>query len=80
MPTDSATDLLHTTVASVLQLAPADVNATTAAANVPAWDSVTHLNLVMAIEEAFGAAFSPEEMLEMTSVAQIREALARHGK
>jgi acyl carrier protein len=46
---------------------------------VAAWDSVMHLNLVLALEEEFGTAFSAEETLEMTSVARIRRLLEAKG-
>jgi acyl carrier protein len=35
------------------------------------WDSVQHLNLVLALEEAFGVQFEPEDMEKMQSVGQV---------
>jgi acyl carrier protein len=32
------------------------------------WDSLGHLNLIVALEEEFGVSFEPEEITEMTSV------------
>ncbi len=32
------------------------------------WDSMTHLSLVLAIEEKFGVQFDPEDMEQMTSI------------
>ena len=29
------------------------------------WDSVNHMNLVLALEQAFGISFEPEEIIEM---------------
>jgi acyl carrier protein len=43
------------------------------------WDSIRHLDLVMALEEAFGVSFSSEELGELTSYRAIVEALGRHG-
>lgn len=34
------------------------------------WDSINHLNLVMAIEQEFGMELEPEEIEEMLSVEQ----------
>jgi acyl carrier protein len=63
---------LISTVASLLNLAPEAVTDDTSTDTVPAWDSVTHLNLVIGLEEALGVAFSPEETVDMTSVKMIR--------
>jgi acyl carrier protein len=38
---------------------------------IETWDSVQHLNLVLALEEQFGFQFAPEEMDEMRSLGQI---------
>ena len=35
------------------------------------WDSLQHLNLVVALEGSFGLSLSPEEIAAMTSVADI---------
>ena len=51
----------------------------TSTQNTPAWDSVAHLNLVLALEQAFGQRFTPEEFLQMQSIAAIQEVLAAHG-
>lgn len=38
---------------------------------VPGWDSVAHVNIVLALEQHFDQQFSPEEMLEMLSIELI---------
>ncbi len=35
------------------------------------WDSMQHLNLVLAVEEKFGLQLSPEEIEEMKSVGAV---------
>lgn len=62
-------------VASVFQLAAATVGPATGSANLEAWDSLGHLNLMLALEQEFGRSFSIEEMGTMTSVARIVEVL-----
>jgi acyl carrier protein len=47
--------------------------------NTPAWDSVAHLNLVLSLEQAFEQRFTPEEFMQMQSVAAIKGVLAAHG-
>jgi acyl carrier protein len=39
--------------------------------NTEAWDSVKHLNLILALEQEFGLGFEPEEYEEMSSVDRI---------
>ncbi len=38
---------------------------------IETWDSMQHLNLVLAIEEKFGLNLSPEEIEEMKSVGAV---------
>jgi len=38
---------------------------------IEAWDSMQHLNLVLALEERFNLQLSPEEMEKMRSVGEI---------
>jgi acyl carrier protein len=42
---------------------------------IKSWDSLRHLNLVMAIEERFGITFDPDEIPELTSVRKISESI-----
>ena len=49
---------------------------------IPQWDSVTHLQLLLALEGEFGVQFSPEEMAQLSTIGRIRERLeagASHG-
>ena len=41
----------------------------------PAWDSVTHLNLIMSIEAEFGVAFATSEIPELRTLKKIRARL-----
>ena len=38
---------------------------------IESWDSMQHLNLVLAVEEKFGVQLSPEEIEEMKSVGAV---------
>lgn len=42
---------------------------------VEAWDSVRHVNLVLALEEAFHVRFTDDQMAEIISVERILRAL-----
>ena len=49
----------------------AEVQADSSPATVESWDSVKHLNLMLAVEEEYGFQFLPEEMDEAKSVGHI---------
>ncbi len=72
MNSDSQFEKLRRATAAVLGLPEQDVTDETSPDTAESWDSVTHLNLVMAVEEAFGVSFTPEETMEMSSVKLIR--------
>jgi len=38
--------------------------------SIETWDSIQHLNFVLALEEKFGLQLSPEEMEQMRSVGE----------
>ena len=46
------------------------------AQTIRTWDSVRHLNLILALEERFGMTFETDEIAELVSVRAITEALA----
>lgn len=43
------------------------------------WDSVKHLNLVLALEEEFDVAFTDEQIVELLSYQAIVDTLASNG-
>jgi len=48
------------------------------AADVEAWDSLTHLTLVDELEEAYEIAFSLEEVIESENIGQLMNAIIKH--
>lgn len=42
---------------------------------VQAWDSIEHLNFVLALEQQFGIQFEPEEIERMISIGAVTELL-----
>jgi acyl carrier protein len=46
---------------------------------VPNWDSVGHMNLVMHLEQEFQQHFEVDEIMEMSSPAKIMEILQTKG-
>jgi acyl carrier protein len=49
----------------------AKVNADSSPSTVESWDSVRHLNLILALEEEYGFQFLPEEMDAAKSIGTI---------
>lgn len=41
--------------------------------DIPQWDSVSHVNLIVALESAYGLTVTPEMITQLTSIAAIRK-------
>ncbi|MCC7492889.1 MAG: hypothetical protein IT204_11095 [Fimbriimonadaceae bacterium] len=52
------------------------VTAATSPANTPAWDSLLHLNLVLALEQRCGVFLTPDALPEAFTAADLATALA----
>ena len=48
--------------------------------DIPRWDSLRHVGLVVAVENEFGVALSMDEMHEINSVGDLQRVIERHGK
>ena len=59
--------------ADILQVDSASITPDSSPETIEAWDSVQNLNLVLAVEEAFGFQFAPEEMDQMKTIGKIAE-------
>lgn len=64
-------------IADVFGVPRAELSETTVRDEVPEWDSVGHLNLMLALEERFGTSFSVDEMAGLDSVASIAARVRR---
>jgi acyl carrier protein len=73
-------DRLKAVIAAMLDIDPATIDTETSTDTVSQWDSVRHMNLVIALEEAFDISIPDEEVASMTSYpiikATIEEQLA----
>ena len=61
--------------ADVLKLPVSQVTAQSSPETIEAWDSVQHLNLVLALEQEFAVQFEPEEIDQMNSIDRILKVL-----
>jgi acyl carrier protein len=65
-------------VASALEKAVEEVAIDGAMGEVAGWDSLGHMQIVLKLESALGRTLSPEEILRLTSVADVAALLAKH--
>jgi acyl carrier protein len=61
-------DRVQRIFADVFQIPIDDVKPESSPDTIPNWDSLQHLNLVLALEQEFQVQFSPEEIEQLLSV------------
>ncbi len=64
-------------IADTLDQPDLQIDATTTAENVDGWDSFNHINIVVAIEAAFGIKFHTAEIEEVRTVGELVELIDR---
>jgi acyl carrier protein len=47
------------------------------AANVPSWDSLSNINMIIAVEKAFGVKFSIKDVRNLKNVGELLELIKR---
>ncbi len=70
---------LHKIIADVLTVSPSRVTGDMEMKNTAEWDSLKHMELIIAIEKAFAIELTGDEIAEMTSVAAITSILKKRG-
>ena len=68
------TDKIIKTVGEVLKT---EVNEKTTRKNCDKWDSLTHIHIMIALEEAFQLSFEPEEITQMTDIRSIEQTIRK---
>lgn len=63
---------LKQTIAAVLGVDAAAVTPDSSSDTIESWDSLRHMNLVLALEEEFGVSIPDEEAANITSYALIK--------
>ena len=64
-------------IASTLDVPVEQVTEDSDMTTITKWDSLGHINLVLAIEEAYGVVIDEDAIVELTSVRAIREFVER---
>lgn len=72
-------DKLRQAFTSTMKLEPSEVVDTLAYGQHAEWDSLAHMAMVAELETAFGLMLDTEEIIAMSSVAEVRRILAGHG-
>jgi acyl carrier protein len=70
---------LKKVLADVFKIEVTAVNEDTSVDTVERWDSLTHLNLILALESEFGVSFSEEQSVEIMNYPLIKMVLQEHG-
>lgn len=70
---------LQQTIAATLKVQPANVTPSTRDEDLPSWDSLGQVNLIMALEQAFDVYIEVEDFGDLKSVAAILAYLERQG-
>ena len=77
----SALDLdsrIKEVMAEVLEIDPMGIDDNYSREEASTWDSLNHLRLITALEEALGIKFTMQEVEEMQCYGQIRERITAH--
>lgn len=77
----SALDLdtrIKEVMAEVLEIDPMRIDDSCSREETSTWDSLNHLRLITALEEALGVTFTMQEVEEMQRYGQIRERAEAH--
>jgi len=71
---------LRSVMADVFEISPDDVTPNLAAGGIDAWDSVGHLQMIMAVEQEFQIQFPAEDIYKLTDIAKLHHALQTFGR
>jgi acyl carrier protein len=70
---------LKQVLADVFGVDPSVINDEASVDTVEKWDSLNHLNLVIALEEQFKVSLTEEQIVEMMNYPLVKAVLQEHG-
>ena len=68
-------DKLYRILSQVFGIPASQLNEEGSPDTIPNWDSLSHLNMIVALEAEFGISLTPEQAMEMLSVKLVRMTL-----
>jgi acyl carrier protein len=71
--------LLEDVIAETLRISPSAVTDALAFNGIPQWDSLAHVELMVALESTYGVTVDEDQMVDLMTVADIRSYLRQHG-
>jgi len=71
--------VLKQTLSDVLKVDVSTIDETASVDTIDNWDSLNHLNLVLALEQQFNISFTEEQTVEILNYQLIKEVLKEHG-
>jgi len=70
---------LKTVLSNVFNVPASQIDDNASVDTIESWDSLNHLNLVLAIEQEFAVSFTEEETVEIMNYPLIKMTLKDHG-
>jgi acyl carrier protein len=72
---------LKKVILSALKLDEWDINDATTAPQVPGWDSLNHINVIVAVEKHFNLRFKSIEVLKLKTVGDLQKLIdSKHSQ
>ena len=68
-------DKLRQIMSKIFEVPAAQITDEAKVETIESWDSLNHINLVLALEQEFKTTFAPEEIIQMVSFREIQEIL-----
>jgi len=72
-------DKLKKVLATIFKIDAAGIDDNTSVDTVERWDSLNHLNLILALESEFEISFTEEQTIEIMNYPLIKMVLKEHG-
>lgn len=70
-------DRIRQVMGLILNVPAESIGEDSSTGTIASWDSLHHMNLILALEQEFEAHFDEDQIPELTSFAAIREALTK---
>ena len=68
-------DRIYRVISDVMGIPVEEIDDNSSPDSIAAWESLSHINLVLALEAEFSVSLAPEDVMEMQSVGLIRTIL-----